>query len=159
MTRHINPEDDDVEHINTYTGGKSRLGRLITNLSDLSVNHPEFGLFRTMEGLYYYRTRGVKVKQDDGTVVIHRFEDLRALSGFAAKKYGETLPPEWNENLYKEIKDGIRCKIEQHAELKKLVIESTLPFEHYYVYGKKVVIPKSSKWFCKMLEELRAELL
>lgn len=138
--------EDDVSHINVYMAGKSRLGRLLSNLADIQVTHPKYGKFRTLEGLWFYLKSGM----------VH--EDLRAMSGYDAKKFGGGVKKVWFPDFMAEIKIGIRCKIEQHAELKELVEESTLPFEHYYVYPSGVVVPRGSKLLCQMLEDIRSEM-
>lgn len=142
-----NPADDGVHNINVWTNGKTRLGRLLTHLSDLSVDDPRYGRFSCGEGLYYYIKTGC----------VH--EELRTMSGYEAKRYGQTLPRgRWVTDFWGEIKIANRARIDQHPELRDLVEESTLPFEHYYVYQNKVVVPRGSAQYCKMLEEIRADI-
>lgn len=140
------PKLDGVEHINTWTKAATRFGRLITNLSDIATNHPVYGRFRTMEGLWYYLRTGMQ------------HEDLRAMNGFEAKAYGSKLEVVWNKTFYEDIKLGIRAKIDMNEELSEAMREEILPFEHYYVYNGKVVVPKSSKVFCGILEEIRNDI-
>jgi hypothetical protein len=141
-----NPADDGEQHINCWTQAKTRLGRLATNLSDLRTRHPDYGLFRCAEGLYYYLKTGM------------RHEDLRAMDGFSAKNFGSAQEIKWNNNLWAEMKVGIRNKIEDSEELRELVVESSLPFEHYYVYHGRVVVPRGSDKFIQVLEEIRSEM-
>lgn len=146
-TKVPDPLLDGEDHLNVWTKAKTRLGRLLTNPADVPVTHPTYGRFRTMEGLHFYLKTGM----------IH--EDLRSMNGYEARRFGGTLKTVWNPNFTEEIKIGIKCKIDQHPELKELMEESILPFEHYYVYPTNVVVPKSSKAFCELLEEIRAEML
>jgi hypothetical protein len=148
MSNHETPDplQDGEDHINVWTKGKTRLGRLLTNPADLPVTHPKYGMFRTMEGLWFYLKTGM----------IH--EDLRAMNGFEARRVGMTFKTVWFQDFMDEIKIGIRCKIEQHAELRELMEESILPFEHYYVYPVRTVTPKSAKALCQMLEDIRSEM-
>ena len=148
----LNPEEDGITHINTYTKGKTRLGRLLTNLADIPVTHPKYGMFRCAEGLWYYMRTGCK------------YENLRALTGFDAKKLGVTLEVVWMDDFEEQFKIALRNKIQSHPELHELFINSTLPFEHYYFYGSnkpgiapKVIEPKNVKWLTEFFTELRGE--
>ena len=139
--------EDGISHINIYTKGMTRLGRLLTNLADIQVDHPTYGTFRTAEGLWYYLKTG------------KMHENLRALTGFQAKEFGKTLEVVFNQHFQKEFKEGLYAKITSHPELLSLFKSSTLPFTHYYVYGKDnkqiVVIPKGTQWMIDYFEELR----
>lgn len=141
------PKLDGVEHINVWMKGETRFGRLLTNLADIPTQHPEYGRFRTMEGLWYYLKTGMQ------------HEDLRSMNGYEAKEYGSKLSGVWNARFYDDVKIGIRRKVEMHAELSVLMEDSILPFEHYYVYPGRVVVPRSSKAFCDILEAIRADML
>lgn len=147
------PKNDGIDHINIYTRGKTRLGRLITNLSDVPVTHPTYGRFRTAEGLWFYLKSG------------KAHEELRAMSGFEVKRYARGLVNVWNKEFQAEFKQGLKQKILDHSELRDLFVESTLPFTHYYVYESKrpdvepkVVVPKDSVWMIEYIEALREEL-
>lgn len=148
-----NPLDDGVNHINVYSKGRTRLGRLLTNLADVPVDHPTYGTFRTAEGLWYYLKTGCK------------HESLRALAGFDAKKFGNTLEVVWNQDFKEQFLLGVRAKVRDNEELQHLLRGSDLPFAHYYFYGSpyadnppKVVYPRDSDWQMEFFEELRKEL-
>lgn len=148
----LDPDMDGISHINIYTKGKTRLGRLITNLADIPVDHPQYGMFRTAEGLWYYLKTGL----------IH--ESLRACSGFDAKRLGSTFPTVWFDDFQAQMKIGIRQKIRKNLELYNLFVSSELPFEHYYFYSSKkpgaavkVVEPKDVRWLTEFITELRNE--
>jgi hypothetical protein len=148
-----NPLDDGMTEINVYTKGRTRLGRLLTNLSDLPVNHPVYGMFRTAEGLWYYLKTGCK------------HESLRAMSGFDAKKFGNTLEVVWNQDFKEQFLIGVRAKVMDNEELKELLRGSDMPFVHYYYFGSpyadkppKVICPRDSDWQMEFFEELRREL-
>jgi len=80
------------------------------------------------------------------------------MTGFEAKAYGTKLEVVWNKTFYEDIKVGIRAKIDMDEELTTAMREEILPFEHYYVYNGKVVVPKSAKVFCGILEEIRNDI-
>lgn len=166
----LDPRNDSITHCNIYSRGKTRLGRIATNLSDHPVNHPTWGRFRTAEGLWYYLRTGM----------IH--EDLRSMDGFTAKMTGSKLPIVWHKTFEADFKLGLISKIELNPELRDLLVaEPTLPFEHYYVYASKkplteveretlsgaslvkrlfkVVEPKEVKWLTDFWTDQRNILL
>ncbi|MGG4591707.1 hypothetical protein ACLPJK_25970 [Pseudomonas aeruginosa] len=134
------PATDGVDHINIYTKGRTRLGRLLTNLAELALEHPVHGYFRTAEGFYYYLTTGLSD------------ERYRVLNGFDAKRVGSQTCKVWNSTFCNEFQLGLVGKIELNEELKALLIafKPELPFTHYYHYGKgdnlKIVVPKGHVW-------------
>lgn len=159
----LNPQNDGVTHINIYSRGQTRLGRLLTNLADKPVVHPTYGRFRTAEGLWYYLRTGMTC------------EDLRSMSGFEAKIKGRELPIVWHDNFKEEFQIACRSKLDNDPELMKVFVESTLPFEHYYFYESKktsaagdtvealkarykIIEPKDGRWLTEFWMALRIEL-
>lgn len=142
----IDPNEDGITHINVYSKGNTRLGRMLTNFADIPVNHPEDGRFRGIEGYWYW----LSTKDDK----------LRYIYGFQAKEYGRKIGgKDWlNDDEFKrKIRLAIRSKIDQHEILKKEFLKNKLPFKHYYVYSGKVVEPKEGKWVIEYLEQLKDE--
>lgn len=149
----LHPELDGKEFINIYTRGKTRLGRLLSNLADVPVYHDIYGTFRTAEGLWYYLKTGR----------VH--ESLRALDGFEAKRIGRTYPVVWFDDFQSVFKVALRNKIDRHRELRELFVTSTLPFEHFYLYESKrsgvepkVIVPKDVQWLTDYFMELREQM-
>src|SRR5690606_29875574 len=138
---------DGVDHINIYSKGRTRLGRLCSNHADIAVDHPKYGGFRTMEGLWYFLRTGMK------------HDLLRMLSGYDARVKGRELEKVWNENFTLEFKMGLAAKVRDCPELQTLLKDSDLPFVHYYCYGKgencKVIVPKGHEWQIAFWERLR----
>lgn len=149
----FHPSGDGVDHINIYTRGRTRLGVLATNLSDVPVIHPKFGHFRTAEGLYYWLKTG---KIDDG---------YRILSGFEAKRKGQEQPIVWNKNFQEEFASAIIYKTVRSEEIQALLKSflPDLPFAHYYWYGNQkdphVVEPKGHEWQVELWTEMRRRLI
>lgn len=141
---------DGIDHINVYSKGKTELGRLLTNFSNVGFYHPGFGKFASVEGFWYWAATGMKHDQ------------LRNLVGFKAKEEGRKHPKVQNDSFHQHIEEAIRFKIEQDPDLFNKFIESTLPFAHYYVYGNypnfKAIEDASSVWLCYYLEKLRTQL-
>lgn len=146
-----NPAYDGVTHCNIlHMKAATRLGRLLSNLADVAVNHPEHGRFRTAEGLYYYLITGCQ------------HEDLRSMDGYTAKREGSKLKKVWMDDFRDQFMKGVVDKIANHDELRDLFEKSSLPFTHYYVYRSKdpkvpprVTMPKDSQWIVDEIQKLR----
>ena len=149
------PSLDGVTHINVYSRGKTELGRLASNFAHTPFEHPEYGHFSSIEGFWYWLSTN---KHQD---------DFRGLYGFKAKEAGRLLRKELEAtgsvvevNAFKaEIKKAILCKFEQNATLRKMLLESTLPLCHYYVYGEepnvKIHQPSEYSWVHEYISDIR----
>lgn len=139
------PDTDGVDHINIYTKGKTKLGKLLTNMSDMPVNIPEHGYFMTLEGYWYWLTTGCS------------YEYFRDCNGFEAKIKGKTLPRTTFPDFKETFKKALKLRFDQNERLKSLTINSTLPFAHYYCYGDSddTVIYPPYDWIVHELEYLR----
>ena len=144
-----NPEEDGITHINVYSKGKTWLGRRLSNF-DWSPVDLEDGKFHSIEGYWYWLSSDHEDK-----------DDLRHLYGYAAKMRGRELRgKDWieTEEFKEKIKRAITVKINQHFHIQKKLVESTLPFTHYYVFGDRVVLVEKGKWILEHLEQLRTSL-
>ena len=149
------PKEDGVTHINTYSRGRTELGRLLTNFAHTPFNHTKYGPFESVEGLWYWLKTG-KVNNE-----------LRELSGFAAKRLGKELENRNKESLvstdteeFKEdLLEGIRCKLRQNKDILKKMTETDLPFTHYYWRGDldspEIEELPSCRWMMDELERIR----
>lgn len=143
----IDPEKDGIDHINIYSKGKTELGRFLTNFAHTPFEHPIDGKFESIEGYWYWLTC-----QNDA---------LRKVYGFQAKKLGRDLGgKDWVEDPMFEykIKTAILAKLDANPDIVLDLIDSDLPFKHYYVFGGKVVEPKEGKWILEFFERLRSEV-
>lgn len=52
----------------------------------------------------------------------------------------------------------IEIKIRSHPQFLQAFSRSTLPFDHYYVYGDRIVRKSRHQWQMDFLEELRQRL-
>lgn len=155
------PDQDGITHINIYTKAQTDVGKMLSNLSDYGFSHPDFGSFRSLEGLWFW------------LVTDKKHDVLKTMSGFNANKEGKSLC-ENNDVDYKEIttskefrnqfKSGIECKLRQNTLiLQKLVETGDLPLTHYYFYSPKdgdlskaKTIDKSEhQWQMDILEDIR----
>lgn len=120
---------DGVSHINVYSKGKTELGRLLSNFA-----HTPFEIederFESVEGWWYWRQCG-----DD---------QLCNLYGYKAKKIGSVLTEglDFPDPTEEELLQVYHTKLLYNSDLAKLFVANKLPYDHYYVYGDKVVFPK-----------------
>lgn len=139
------PEKDGVNHINVYSKGRTALGRFLSNFANSPIE-TEDGHFSSIEGYWYWL----------GTHDDH----LRSLYGYRAKAYGRKLHSKHrlDKSLFEDkIKKAITIKITNNDKFKELFANSSLKFEHYYVFGGKV-IDAGYKWILEHLTKLREEV-
>ena len=122
------PKYEGLDHINIYSGSKLPLGRALSNFFRSVFIYPGYGRFQSMEGFYYWLLTGK----------IH--DELRDLAGIKAKEFGESKVKSVRiDKKFKEtIQKAIAYKIMQNEYIQKLLIESHLPFAHYYYYGDPI---------------------
>lgn len=147
-------QDDGITHINIWSKGNTELGKMLSHFYHAPFKHPYFGNFNCMEGFWHY-------------IASHERPDIfRILNGIKSKlksqemRKQKVLTKRHLVNFPQIILDANFHKIVAHPEIQKLLVESTLPFEHYYVYGKGnvVILPHGSDWLCQVFEDLRALL-
>lgn len=146
-----NPDDDGVTHINVYSKGNTKIGRMLSHFYYSPIILPEDGKFNCVEGYWFW----LQMSDIPGKDV------LRELLGAGAKKTGAKLREEFPNHLddiqfKKKIAVANACKIEQNTSISRELILSKLPFVHYYNYGGKVVVPNNSEWIMQILEYCRS---
>ena len=145
-TQPIQPKNDGIDHINVYSRGATALGRALSNLSDCNIEHPYFGHFRTLEGLWFYMKTGFK---DDS---------FRIVKGMTARDQGKRMPSDYYPLFSKMFKLGMLEKLERNPQLQRDLIENELPLAHYYVYHTKVIIQDRHQWQLDYWALLRSAL-
>lgn len=139
------PEGEDgVDHINTFSGCNTQLGRLLCFSNAKPFTHSHFSTFKTIEGFWYYI---LSEERDD---------QLRTLSGKPLKEFVKQLKIRPNVLNFKAIiMDALYQKVKVDNNLINLIKNNTLPYESYYVYKDDVKIrPKQSWWMITGLKEL-----
>lgn len=146
----IDPLTDGVDHVNIYSGSKTKLGKFLSNFAYLkSPIVTRYGEFYTLEGLWHFL--GIP------SGVVER-EKLKKISGAKARSLGQSLKEEYGTVEREDFKDLIRMSI--HRKLMANPEEwyndenLGLPLRHYYV--KKGKVDDQSEqydWFIKMIEE------
>lgn len=152
-------ENDNVDHINIWSRGKSELGRLLSHFNHQPFVHPHYGPFYSMEGLWYFARAGFNEKLTNR---------LRYLSGYRAKKLGRQFPYVKHDHFKEVIIAANYQKIIQNENLMKLMRDSELPFDHYYTFGDtdgkdegenlQHITPNNSDWLIEGFEEIRRAL-
>lgn len=149
-------ENDGIDHINTYSKGKTTLGRQLTNFAHSPFIHPKHGKFESMEGYWYFIKTG------------KCFPEFKKVHGFKAKQLGRKLAPEADQydnvnisDYFKnEILEGLRLKFRQNKDILLALISTDLPLAHYYVGGNHITgyniqqLPEYN-WIIEEIERIR----
>lgn len=149
---YFDPTDDGFTHINTYSKGRTELGRMLSNFAFSPFVYAEYGKFNSVEGYWYWYLTGQK------------HDDLRTLSGSYAKVKGQSYVSDRIEHSLSEetieiMQGAIICKIAQNPKLQEMLLSSTLPFCHYYYMHGRVINPfDGHDWFSETLEDIRTAL-
>ena len=152
-------KNDGIDHINILAGkGKTLLGRRLSHFAHSQFIHPYYGAFQSMEGFWHFASTGFQ----------HDF--LRNEVGFDAKVKARELKNKgsrehWYEEFTEDIKVANYLKIIQDPSLATMMIESELPFTHYYLMADRenpgqlvMITPRESSWLCQGFEEIRNAL-
>jgi hypothetical protein len=136
---------DGVTHININRLSTSELGAALAHFTYAPFRHPYFGPFNSMEGFWYF----IKALRPS--------DELRVLSGHRAKEFGKALPAGRRANFKQIIVEANYYKVVQNDNIKALMMESELPFDHYYLYGEGPILirPTGFEWLVEGFEEIR----
>jgi hypothetical protein len=122
-SNNFEPETDGIDHINIYSKGKTKLGKLLSNFANTPFCY-QATTYKSLEGaLYYYRTGDIR---------------LVTMYGNAAKKLGRSLTQKRVETPAL-LKAWLYAKLYANPEIIDLLLNNSMPFSHYYVmYGRKI---------------------
>lgn len=148
----FDPKEDGVTHINIYSQGDTELGKMLSHFWRGSFRHPFYGKFESMEGFWYYIKARADTPEEE-----ERRQQLRRLAGWEAKKVGRTFENVHVDHFQEVIMSGNLSKIRQTPRIQELMMESHLPFDHYYLMGKNryPVRPAGYEWLIAGFEEIR----
>lgn len=150
----LKPENDGVKFINIWANGNTELGKQLSSFYKSQFIHPYFGTFNCLEGFWHFIVTG---RKDD---------KFRELIGNSARMHAKRLN-QWErvESFSEIILAANYYKIKQNPEIRKNLIESSLPFEMYYIFNPNktenvgnnstVISQKNSDWLLPMYEEIR----
>tara|TARA_B100000700_G_scaffold331722_1_gene467541 strand:- start:20914 stop:21459 length:546 start_codon:yes stop_codon:yes gene_type:complete len=154
------PKNEGKDHINAYSKSLTSLGKKLTNFYHAPFEHPKYGKFNSVEGLWYYLKTG------------RVFNQFKSLSGYAAKKEGQKIQKSIgfsdrsdetyiSEDFKNDIKEGIRAKFRDNVNLLNELIDCDLPIAHYYYFGDpekdnvKIKDLSQYKWVIDEIEKIR----
>jgi predicted NAD-dependent protein-ADP-ribosyltransferase YbiA (DUF1768 family) len=145
------PDTDGVDHINIYSKGMTRVGKLLTNFASTPFSLDGV-YFKSAESYWFYCK---------AELMGLPFEHFKDLSAYEAKTLGKKLVGdfEYTDHFKFCIKRGLMAKINQNEEVRNLLLESELPLVHYYAYGKpgswKVTDQPHHFWQCEFFMNYR----
>lgn len=136
---------DGVDHINIDLRGKTLLGQQLTQMYDLGFIHPEYGQFRSVEGFVGFIRSGA------------REDRFRWMVGMEARYHSRKLETSFIPGFREIVTEANYFKIVQSESLLKAFTESTLPFDHYYLFetNGRPIQPAAASWLLPAMENLR----
>lgn len=155
---HPHSQLDGVEHINIDSRGKTELGRLLVHMEKSDFTHQVWGPFSSMEGFWGFVRNGGKGDQ------------FRKVHGMAARRESKAMQTQRITDFEAIILEANYFRAMANPRLHQLLIESTLPFEHYYIFGEKgtpagsasnpgkLVHPPASALIVRIMTDLRIML-
>lgn len=151
----LRPSRDGIDHVNVYSKGRTRLGKMLTNFYKHDTLTDD-GWFKSIEGYWYW----LLTPEDHA-----QRESLRQVSDYRAKEIGRTMATaDWGDTpeFRRKIRNAIWNKIASCPEIQSLMVLHSLPYTHYYVYGRgataKVVEPEGCEWILRFIEKCGAFL-
>lgn len=156
ITIHPMVLQDGVSHINIDAHGRTELGRMLVHKYLARFEHPTFGRFNSVEGFWGFIRDGA------------RDDRWRYLSGMAAKRETRDLGKRYVANFHQIIMEANFFKVEQNEAIRALMMASTLPFEHYYIFRSAEMAPTDpgvptrpqiAPWLTRGFDDIRKMLL
>lgn len=147
-----NPKNDGIDHINIYSAGKTKLGRMLSNFYHSEVQDDQYGTFQSLEGFWYWYFTG------------QQHEALRSLWGNKAKQYGKRFFMDridvngMTSEMIEAQQHMMIQKVLQNENIKNELLKSDLEFTHYYNYSGTQVFIDDIKWFTDTYEHIRTIL-
>lgn len=138
-------DDDGVTHINIDLRAKTKLGRQLSHVYRLQYEHPEFGPFVSIQGLIGFIRSGC---MDD---------QFHYLAGMAARDRSLATNSDFILGFREIVMEANYFKIVQNDELRKLFVESTLPFDQYYLHDitQRPIHTPAASWVLPGMETIR----
>lgn len=145
--------EDGITHINTYSKGKTELGRMLSNFAKCPITTDD-GNFMSVEGYWYWMSIDNSVAEK---------ENLRKLYGYYAKSTGIDIlkrtnngkSSRWDNDFENKILKAIWCKFQKNKHLILPEYEN-LPLVHYYVFnGKTVDVTRRYQWMIDGMNKMK----
>lgn len=148
--KYFDPSEDGYTHLNAYSKGRTKIGRMLSNFAFSPFTLEPFGTFNSMEGFYYWYITG------------QEHNELRKLSGSTAKVQGQKFKrviTSFTDEDLEVIQNAMVAKIFQNPEIMQGLRDSTLEIVHYYVmHGRVIRLDNEHDWFVNTLVLIRDAL-
>lgn len=147
----MSPETEGVNHYNIYSRSRTELGAFLSHFAHHPFDTYQHGSFNSMEGYWYW--------------LKYRDDNLRLLSGYEAKQYGQGLgarrvivcDPE-SEEFKRHILFATSMKLQSMPGVLKLRLQqSRLPLIHAYVHQGKYTFQNSMDYIIAHINRLRLQ--
>lgn len=140
---------DGDTHVCIDIDGKTELGRMLSHYYESNFEHPVFGSFKTLEGFWRYINC-----DDEGS---KRRDEFRTISGRGVNKISRTMAKRNVKNFKEIIYEANYHRIMSDKKLYDLFVNSTLPFDYYFLFGENKIIQRAKgyQWIINMYEDLR----
>ena len=154
--------DDGEKWINFYSAGETELGRNLSHFTHrpFKIHNKEFA---SLEGYWHW----LKLKM----VVKKEMDFLQCQYGKSARSGGRFYRKELtllekaffskksnNDKFWKLFKEAAIASITSDQNLVDELVNSKLPFKHYYLINFKPIEADKDGYVCKMYEDIRKEL-
>lgn len=125
---------DGIDFINIYSKGQTEIGRALSNFYTCPFNHPKYGQFNTIEGLWFY--------------ILSGNERLRFLEGYECKMVGKTLEnSDYPETFIEDITTGLDLKFINSGYIRNYFANNKpLPLKHFYVKNGQIISLERHNW-------------
>lgn len=143
---------DGETHINIDARARTRLGQTLTSLHPSRFVHPEFGPFTSIDGFLTF------LRSDCSN------DSLRWVHGMDAKHESRKVPTRKINNYSDILLEAYFLKFDQSPEIRQMLIDSTLPFDHYFIMKPRsikddgqsqMIRPAASQYVVSIIDEVR----
>lgn len=154
--------DDGITHINVYSKSRCLLGRLLSNFA-----HTPFEIdglsFMSVESWWYY----FKMLNINNSMLFPIFDEeqitqVRNSIGKEAKNKFRELYKDDSKDFNpspEEVRSVYLIKANSNLDVYSLLVNSKLPFTHYYVMFNKKISADKYLWTAELWEEIKQELI
>lgn len=138
-------EKDGIDFINIDRSGKTELGKRLAPFGHSQFVHPYYGPFRTIIGYSFWLGTGLKV------------DAFRHAVATGVKQIANNHQSVHHRYFFDDLKVGHWLKVTQRPELAKLLRNSVLPFESYYLFGpnKTLIGNRDREFLIRTISEIR----
>jgi hypothetical protein len=133
---------DGIHFINVYSQSTTPLGRLLSNFANTPFKYKN-KFYQSVEGYWYSVMTGI---------------DLSQLHGPNAKLIGKSYKIIRPQPAVLELKRVYMAKLRHNPRIVTMLLENSLPFAHFYVFGGKRVSADKYLWTVDLWRALTNKL-